>query len=201
MKHLVIGPFARIGKNRKGTTEWILSYLEKKGLSATVVEPFSVGSERVSSNRIRECISKGDLEHAAQLLGRPFSISSRVVTGDSRGRKLNFPTANLQVADYVMPPHGVYFCSTKIDGKKFYALANFGVRPTFNGTKEVLEAYLMNFNGPNIYGKRIELTFNKKIRNELHFESPQALQEQIKHDIEFGKELIKKDTGKNDTGS
>jgi len=190
VKHLVIGPYARIGKNRKGTAEWILNYFQQKGLSATMLQPFSSGSERVSSNLIRECISKGELEHASQLLGRPFSISSKVVSGDSRGRLLGFPTANLDISNYVKPPYGVYFCKAKVEGKTSYTLANFGIRPTFDGKKEVLEAFLMDYQGPELYRKRMDLALLKQIREERHFDSSQALKNQIESDIKVAKELI-----------
>ena len=194
VKHLVIGPYARIGKDRKGNAEWILNYFRTKGLSASLLQPFSSGAERISSNLVRECVSKGELEHAAALLGRPFSISSRVVSGDSRGRELGFPTANLQIGSYVKPPHGVYFCKTIIDEKRYFALANFGIRPTFGGDNEVLEVFLINYNGTDLYEKRLEVALLKKIREERKFDSAQALQAQIQIDLQAAKELIEKES-------
>lgn len=192
VRHLIVGPYATIGRARKGSPEWIQNYFESKGLSARIVEPVFFEGRRTSSNQIRELISEGRVDLAGQLLGRPYSIMGIVKPGKKLGRNLGFPTANLSIGTYVKPPYGVYFGSTLLSGRHYTSVSNFGVRPTFESAREVLETHLLDYDGPEFYGKRIEVQLLSKIRDEQKFPSVSELQAQIKLDIEKARELIAK---------
>jgi riboflavin kinase / FMN adenylyltransferase len=144
----------------------------------------------VSSTRIREAVRTGNLDAASQMLGRPYAICGRVVEGDKIGRQLGFPTANLDVANLVLPPHGVYAASAKIDGKFFRAALNIGVRPTLAaGLQLRVETHLLDFAG-DLYGKELEVEIGVKLRAEMKFSSPAELREQIARDVAAVRALV-----------
>lgn len=192
VQHLVIGPFATIGKNRKGTPEWIADYFQSRGRRAEVLAAFCLEDKRVSSNQIRSLISEGNIALAGRLLGRPYRIMGRVIKGDKIGRTLGFPTANIDIRDYAKPPYGVYFAQVCLKGVCYTALSNFGVRPTFGGRQEVLETHLLDYGGADFYGQRIELELIEKVRDEKQFSSTAELCRQISADIEKVRNLIEK---------
>ena len=138
----------------------------------------------VSSTRIREMIRAGNFDAASQMLGRPYAICGRVVVGDQIGQKLGFPTANLDVANLILPPHGVYAAVTKLKGQFYRIALNIGLRPTVAAAKPQLrvEAHLLDFSGP-LYGEELELELGLKLRDEKHFGSTTELREQIGRDI------------------
>lgn len=149
------------------------------GLSAV-----SLDGETVSSTRIREAIRSGNFDDASQMLGRPYAISGKVVTGDKLGRQLGFPTANLNAAGLVLPPNGVYAALTRCKGKLYRVALNVGVRPTVAAGPQLrVEAHLLNFKG-DLYGTELEIEMGEKLRDEKKFVSPEALREQIGRDIE-----------------
>jgi riboflavin kinase/FMN adenylyltransferase len=143
----------------------------------------------VSSTRIREAIRDGDLDAAGQMLGRPYAICGRVLEGDKIGRQLGFPTANLEVTNLVLPPHGVYVARADIDGKCFRAALNIGVRPTVTaGLQLRVEAHLLDFSG-ELYGRELELEVGSKLREERKFSDADALREQIQRDVKAVREM------------
>lgn len=140
--------------------------------------------ELVSSTRIREAIRAGALDDASQMLGRPYALDGRVLEGDRIGRKLGFPTANLEVTHLILPPHGVYAGRTEVDGKMYRAALNIGVRPTVASAPQLrVEAHLLDFDG-ELYGKELEVEVGDKLRDEKKFNSPDELREQIRRDVE-----------------
>ena len=144
----------------------------------------SLDEQVVSSTRIREMIRLGQLDPASQMLGRPYALCGAVIEGDGLGRKLGFPTANIDVKGLILPPNGVYAVHAHEGGKTRRAVLNIGVRPTIEGAApEVrVEAHLLDFKG-DLYGKELELTFVENLREEQKFPSLDALKAQITSDI------------------
>jgi len=138
----------------------------------------------VSSTRIREAIRRGDLDAASQMLGRPYAIQGRIVSGDQRGRELGFPTANLEIGDHLAPPNGVYAAVTTVDNICWPVALNIGLRPTLALAKPVLrvEAHLLDFQG-DLYGQELEVEFVRKLRDEKKFGSMAELTDQIQRDV------------------
>jgi riboflavin kinase/FMN adenylyltransferase len=149
------------------------------GLAAVALD-----GQTVSSTRIREEIRAGHLDAAGEMLGRPYTLCGQVVTGDQIGRQLGFPTANLEAADLVLPPNGVYAAVTKLRGHLYRAALNIGRRPTVASASPALrvEAHLLNFSG-DLYHQELELEIGAKLRDEIRFGSPAQLREQIERDV------------------
>ena len=144
----------------------------------------ALDGETVSSTRIREAIRAGKLDAASQMLGRPYAICGKVLTGDKLGRQLGFPTANLEATNLILPPNGVYAACTQFGGKFFRSALNIGVRPTVATGKPErrVEAHLLDFSG-ELYGEEIEIELGAKLRAEQKFSSPAELQAQIARDV------------------
>lgn len=138
----------------------------------------------VSSTRIRERIRAGDFDAASQMLGRPYAICGRVIEGDRIGRKLGFPTANLDTTHLILPANGVYSAVTKVKGQVYRVALNIGHRPTVASATPQLrvEAYLLDFSG-DLYGSELELEMGIKLRDEIRFGSSEELQAQIERDV------------------
>lgn len=149
------------------------------GLSAVALD-----GEVVSSTRIRETIRTGNLYSASQMLGRCYALAGKVVKGDQVGRRLGFPTANLEAAGMVLPPNGVYAVRALAQGKWRRAVLNIGRRPTLASPETALriEAHLLDFDG-DLYGEELELTFVERLRDEEKFPSADALKAQIAADV------------------
>lgn len=154
-------------------------HFQVHGLAAVALD-----GQVVSSTRIREMIRTGDFDAASQMLGRPYAICGRVVEGDRIGRQLGFPTANLEAANLILPPNGVYSAVTKFNGQIYRAALNIGVRPTVAAVRPQLrvEAHLLDFSG-SLYGEELELELGVKLRDEKRFNSPAELREQIGRDV------------------
>jgi riboflavin kinase/FMN adenylyltransferase len=151
----------------------------------------SLDGEIVSSTRIRETIRTGNFDAASQMLGRPYAISGRVVEGDRLGRKLGFPTANLDATNLILPPNGVYSGCTKLKGQFYRVALNIGLRPTVAAGKPQLrvEAHLLDFDG-DLYGEELEIEIGEKLRSEHKFNSQEELREQIGKDVESVRKLV-----------
>jgi riboflavin kinase/FMN adenylyltransferase len=144
----------------------------------------SLDGEPVSSTRIREAVRTGDLDAASQMLGREYSIAGSVIRGDQLGRKLGFPTANLDVTGLILPPNGVYAVHARVAGREHRGALNLGLRPTLASPTPRLqcEVHLLDF-AEDIYGAELELTFAAKLRDEQKFPDVAALQSQITRDL------------------
>jgi riboflavin kinase/FMN adenylyltransferase len=185
---VAIGENFRFGHRAQGDPR----LLAADGRFATVVHPLlEVDGDVVSSSHIRGLVLAGEIAEASRLLGSPFQIAGEVVHGDSRGRELGFPTANL-VPDEALacPGHGVYACIAEAPGVgRRPAAVNIGVRPTFEtGRGELIEAYVLDFDG-DLYGSVLQLHFLERLRGERRFESPEALVEQMHRDVQRAREL------------
>lgn len=181
---ICVGADFQFGHKRSGNVVLLKQLGTQLGFVVHDVAALSLDYRVVSSTRIRRAIQTGKLDAASQMLGRPYSICGEIVRGDRLGRKLGFPTCNLDVAGLVLPPHGVYAVHAMARGKTYLAVLNIGVRPTLNSTLPQLrvEAHLLGFDG-DLYGQEMEITFVEKLRGERRFQSLDALQRQIARDI------------------
>ncbi|MEH6910602.1 MAG: bifunctional riboflavin kinase/FAD synthetase [Oceanicoccus sp.] len=189
-KHIIIGDDLRFGRDRGGNFELLRKFGLKEGFTVEATETLEVGDERVSSTRIRKALEAIDFDLANTLLGRPFSISGKVMVGQQLGRQLGAPTANLELHRLRSPLSGVFAVDAIIDRKTIHGVANVGTRPTVgDGLKAILEVHLLDFDC-DIYGKNIEVVFRKKIRDEKKFDSIDELKQQIHHDFETGRQYF-----------
>jgi riboflavin kinase/FMN adenylyltransferase len=182
-REIVVGFNHRFGRGARGDVGLLRSLGERLGFRTHVAEPLLVEGVAVSSTEIRAALQRGDLDTAARLLGRPYTLLGTIGHGAGRGRTLGFPTANLVPSRPVLVAPGVYACMAAVDGQKERAVVNVGVRPTFGETSLAVEAYLLDFAG-DIYGQTMVLTFMSRIREERRFPSVDALKGQIQADAE-----------------
>ena len=190
-KRLIVGDDFRFGQGRKGDIDMLVRSGQDYGFEVIPTRTYNHEGIRVSSSRIREYLAAGEFQKAKAMLGRPYSISGKVIRGDQRGRQLGFPTANIALRHIRLPLSGVYVVRIHGLGKVIHTgVANIGTRPVFGGKKVLLEIHLFEFER-DIYGHRIEVEFLKFIRAEMRFASPGDLQEQIKRDIRESKNYLK----------
>ena len=183
LKTVSVGPNWRFGKNRSGDVELLARWCADRKIILDNPDPVLHAGCRISSSRIREAIQKGNLEEASSMLGRPFTLLGRVITGDGRGKEIGFPTANLKTEDECLPPDGVFAGRALLPEKKTYMAAiNLGTRPTFNGQDRRIEAHLIGYSG-DLTGDEIDLEFHRFIRPEKKFHDAQSLSAQIKSDL------------------
>lgn len=190
--HVVAGFDYVFGHERRGTMSGLRSWLSPHGIGVTEVTPArGKDGEILSSSRVRNALQKGDLSTAETVLGRPWRIRGIVQKGAARGRTMNTPTANIALGDYLRPRFGVYAIMAKHTPSNtwYQGVANIGIRPTVDGTTELLEAHLFNFSD-DIYGQEWEVEFRHFIRGEQTFPDLAALQEQIAIDIEQAKSIL-----------
>lgn len=190
IKHLTVGDNFRFGKNRTGDYELLKNLSDKFNYAVENTDSYCVNGDRVSSSSIRKCLANGDLATAEQFLGRTYSMSGHVIHGDKKGRTIGFPTANIPIKRIKSPVSGVFAVKVIIeDGTEQYGVANIGHRPTVDGTKTQLEVHLFNFS-KDIYRKHLTVYFYKKIRDEIKFESFEALKRQIHQDSDTAKKYF-----------
>ncbi len=180
---ILVGEDFKFGAKRAGT----VADFESNGFNLVKLSQLNFKGGRVSSTRVRDALAAGDLNQASLLLARPYSISGKVVHGAARGRELGFPTANIHMRHERPALTGVY--AVKLDGLN--SVANLGVRPTIAGVpKLLLEVHVLDFNG-DLYGKHVHVEFLHKIRDEMKFESLDALKAQIAADIVVARQYFK----------
>lgn len=190
-QEVYVGYDFHFGRDREGSMRQLTRMGPRLGFAVTIIPEVTFEGRDVNSTRIRELLAEGSVEAAANLLGRCYAVRGRVVEGDRRGRMLGFPTLNLALENEVVPRGGVYAASvTFLDpgapppGSSFGSVANVGRRPTFGpGEALVVEAHLFEFDA-EVYGRRVELAFRVRLREERAFESPEALRTQIAADAE-----------------
>jgi len=184
-----VGYDFHFGKRREGSMNLLTELGPHLGFSVTIVPEVTVEGRDVNSTRIRALLAEGAVEEAAVLLGRSYTVRGRVVEGDRRGRGLGFPTANLDPENEILPRAGVYASRVRVlehdafsPQIRFAAVANVGRRPTFGaGDHVIAEAHLLDFEG-DLYGARVDLCFESRLRDERRFPGVQALREQIAAD-------------------
>jgi len=189
-RHVVVGESFRFGHARQGDARTLEALGGRQGFDVQVVKPVLHAGRPISSSRIRESLAAGDVKDAALLLGRPYALDGRVVRGDGRGRGLGIPTANLGVEEQMLPGRGVYAGRVLVPGGDWRAaVVNVGERPTFGGTGLVVEAHLIDFSG-DLYGARLRVSFQARLRGEERFASAEALVERIHEDVRVARELL-----------
>lgn len=190
LRMLIVGHDFRFGKDASGDTRYLLDFLNRRGLRGEVIPPVKVKGEIVCSSRIRELLLSGYLEEANHMLGRAFSVSGLVAPGAHRGRKMGFPTANLQVApNRLLPKYGVYLAHSIIDSQEYYGLSNVGIKPTFSGESPLIEAHFFDAD-LDLYQREISVSFLRFLRAERKFSSPTELLAQMKLDEERGRKYL-----------
>jgi riboflavin kinase / FMN adenylyltransferase len=186
-KHLVIGDDFHFGHKRQGNFAWLRQNSERFGFLVDETETLIHDGERISSTRVRECIQREDFKCAAELLGRPYSLSGRIAHGKKLGRQLGYPTINIKMGDKTLIVKGIFAVQVKgIDNRPLRGVASIGTRPTVNGVDTILEVYILDFDR-DVYGYRVVVDFLHKIRDEEKFASLEELTTHIAQDTEKAK--------------
>jgi riboflavin kinase/FMN adenylyltransferase len=192
LKQMFMGYDFALGKGREGNAARLTEIGRQLGYSVEVIPAVSDESGVISSTEIRKLVGVGDVEEAARLLGHPYSLHGPVIHGDGRGRAIGIPTANINYSkDKVIPSKGIYASWVHIGAEKFRTMTNIGTNPTFTPDKQTpnVEAYLLDFER-DLYDQDIKVEFVKRLRNEVKFPSVDALLEQIRLDVQQGRELL-----------
>ena len=190
IKNVVVGKDFKFGKNRSGNFKILKNYSKENDLNVHLVESLMLSdrSDKYSSSIIRENIQNGEIEKANFALGRSWQMTGKIIEGDKRARKINFPTANVIPGKHILPRKGVYCVNAHINNEKYFGISNFGERPTVDGSKLLLETHIFNFN-QQIYGNDLTVEFLTFIRPEKKFANFDELTKQIKKDIETAKKF------------
>lgn len=179
---VVTGQDFTFGKARGGNVAVLAELGEALGIATEAVAPVADAEGQISSSRIRDALQRGDCEAAAALLTRPFAIEGVVIHGDKVGRQIGFPTANIDMGDYLRPAYGIYAVRGRLPGGRVVGgAANLGIRPSFDPPKELLEPYFFDYSG-SLYGETIAVELISFIRPELRFDGLEALKAQIDAD-------------------
>ena len=190
IRELWIGSDFALGRNRAGDTAGLAALGERLGYVLRVVDPLHQDGRPISSTRVRELITRGLVRKANELLGHNYTVSAEVQPGARRGRRLGFRTANLRPgADRSMPDHGVYAVWALVNGERHQAVANVGIRPSFDSGEVIIEVHLLDFDG-DLYGRPMRVEFVEKLRPEMRFEKVDDLIAQIHRDIEQTRTIL-----------
>jgi len=176
-----VGHNFRFGRHRSAGIEALERIGAARGFEVSGTPQVQVDGGVVSSTRIRAAVKEGDVSAASRMLGRPFALTGEVVRGAGRGAKLLLPTANLEVENEICPAPGVYVTESAVLAARQAAMTNVGFRPTFNGTLLTVETHIIEFEG-DLYGERMEVRFLDRIRDEMRFENPSDLADQLARD-------------------
>tara|TARA_B100001167_G_scaffold189896_1_gene155492 strand:+ start:153 stop:1079 length:927 start_codon:yes stop_codon:yes gene_type:complete len=193
IKHIIIGYDHRFGKDREASVEDLKKFGLNYMFTVEEIAAQEIHSIAISSTKIRNAILKGEIKKCNEYLGRNFMLTGKVVHGDGLGKKINFPTANIQIKEpyKIIPKNGVYLAKTIFNSNIYFGMMNIGVRPTIGGKNKSLEIYFFNFKD-NIYDKTISIEIINKIRDEEKFSSIDELKTQLKKDEQFCLKLINK---------
>jgi riboflavin kinase / FMN adenylyltransferase len=193
MKKLVIGYDHQFGKNREGSIEQLRELAPMLNFEVVEIPAQMIDDVNISSTKIRYALSDGDIVSANASLGYNFFINGDVVKGNNRGRSLGFPTANIELghAEKILPKQGVYAVKVETKAASFSGMLNIGVNPTFGDSNKLsIEVNLFDFD-EDLYGQKIRVFFNERIRNEMRFESVEELSNQMKNDKEIALQMLK----------
>jgi riboflavin kinase/FMN adenylyltransferase len=191
-KKVIIGYDHRFGRNRNADINDLKTFGAKYGFEVEEISVQDINDVAVSSTKIRKALNEGDIDKANAYLGYHFMLTGKVVKGKALGRQIDFPTANIHIAeDYkLIPKRGSYIVSSEIDNKLVYGMMNIGLNPTVDGIEETIEIHFFNFN-KNIYRKTIQIDLLHRLRDEKKFESVDALKAQLLMDKETSLHYIK----------
>ena len=193
LKRLVIGYDHHFGKNREGNFDQLSEFGELYGFKVEKITAQEIENVSVSSTKIRKAIENGDMLTANKYLGYNYLLSGNIVKGQGLGRKIKYPTINLEIGeDYkLIPKKGVYVVQTELDGAYRFGIMNIGFRPTVGGTGQTIEVHLLDYEG-DLYGSRQQIEVLHRLREEQKFESVEELAQQISIDEESARNWIKK---------
>ena len=190
MRALSIGPDFALGHRREGDAGRLRALGRELGFELLVHDLVEGGRGRISSTAIREALEAGDVQGARRWLGRSHSLAGEVVRGEGRGRQLGFPTANIDLwPQQVIPANGVYAGYACLGRERFVAATNVGRRPHFDGEVLTVEAHILDF-GRDVYGRRLRVSFERRLRDERKFGSVEELLRQIAADVEASRALL-----------
>ena len=184
MAEIYVGSNFGFGHGKRGDVALLQRMAGEHGFHAQVVDQVTDEGTMISSTRIRQLLSQGDLEAANLELGRPYFLQGVVVAGEGRGSTIGIPTANLSCERPCLLPHGVYAVEAEAQGERFVGALNFGLRPTFDGSAPSLEVHLLDFPGGSLLDHRLRVDFHFRVRAEQRFESADALVAQIRADLD-----------------
>src|SRR5579859_453316 len=186
VRHLSVGDDFRFGKERRGDFAMLQRTGKTQGFEVADTASLVLEGSRVSSSRIRAHLIEGDMQAAARLLGRPYSLSGRVMYGDRLGRKLGFPTANMALMRKLPPVSGIFAARVNGFGEPRDAVTYVGMRSVMGGKVPVLETHLLGYSG-DLYGRKLTVDLLQRLREDRHFDSLDALIEQMKQDVQAAK--------------
>ena len=200
VRRLVIGYDNRFGHNREECFDDYVRYGRELGVEVVQAEAFPMSGVNVSSSMVRSFLMAGETEMAGRCLGYPYFVQGRVVSGQQEGRRLGFPTANIEPDSprKLIPAPGVYAVKVHVGAdprvcpETLNGMMNIGTRPTFDGHQQTLEVHIFQFDG-NLYGDRILVSFHRRIREERRFENPSQLKQQLKRDALQAQAILNKD--------
>ena len=189
LKYLIVGKDFKFGYKRMGNIELLQKYSELGGYNLLSLDLVKISSDKISSRDIRILIKNGKIKEANQLLAVPFSLSGKVIHGEKRGRRLGYPTANIEIYKSY-PINGIFLVNILFEDKKLFGLASWGNKPTFSGIDHVLEVNILDFES-DIYGKQLKVIFIDKIRDQIKFDNQDELIEQMNKDKKTAEILLK----------
>jgi riboflavin kinase/FMN adenylyltransferase len=189
LKYLIVGKDFKFGYKRMGNIELLQKYSELGGYNLLSLDLVKISSDKISSRDIRILIKNGKIKEANQLLAVPFSLSGKVIHGEKRGRRLGYPTANIEIYKSY-PINGIFLVNILFEDKKLFGLASWGNKPTFSGIDHVLEVNILDFES-DIYGKQLKVIFIDKIRDQIKFDNQDELIEQMNKDKKTVEILLK----------
>ncbi len=188
-KYIYVSKNFKFGNKREGNIKKLMQSQKKYLFKTVITQPVKKNKKIISSTMIRKLLKRGKIEKVNNLLKREWSVYGKVIKGERRGRKLGFPTCNIDLKNYTTPRFGVYAVKVKIDKVLKKGIANVGYRPTFNGKKLLLEVNIFGIK-KNLYNKNLNVIFNKFIRPEKKFKNIKQLKQQIKKDIKLAKSNV-----------
>jgi len=191
LKNFYLGYDFAFGSNKMGKHELVFSVCKPRGINVEIQPKYDINGKVVSSSFVREKLLEGSIDEVTEILARPFHLEGVVVKGEGRGKKIGFPTANIQVSsDLIIPQKGVYVTRTLYKDMMYQSVTNIGNNPTFKDTNQIhVETNLFDFNS-DIYGEILEIQFLHKIRDEKKFPTVNDLISQIKADVEKAKQFL-----------
>lgn len=189
IRKIFIGHDYTFGRNKEGNETLLLSLGEQLGFAVEVISALKAGDRVISSTRTRNALLEGRVGEAAVYLGRPYNLGGVVIEGHRRGRLLGFPTANIRPDKALIPARGIYAVRVLLEGRSLQGVLNIGFNPTFADNALSVEVFIFDFD-EDIYGKRLDLLFIDRIRDEMKFEGPDRLVEQIRRDVQTAKQIL-----------
>lgn len=191
-KGMVEGPNFFFGRNRGGNIESLQAFCAAAEIQCVIAGSIERDEEMISSTRIRNALMSGEIVQANELLGAPYQLEGVVGTGQKRGRKLGFPTANLDAIPTLVPKNGVYGGVTQLDGRLIPVAIHIGPNPTFESSDvRKVEVHLLDYSG-DLYGQRVMVDFHTRVRDITRFDSPEQLKQQLAQDIQIVRDSLAK---------